>query len=106
VGGDPVPSLRVKLKRIFFGAILAIAVGAVVLFVFDYAVFRLRAAANWNPYGSVTVDHYYAVQQKNGKTQFIFDPPQPQTCIHALIPHSGYLPCWYLSRHPERRTDI
>ena len=57
-------------------------------------------------YGSVTVNHYYAVLQKNGKTQFIFDPPQAQTCVHALFPHGGWLPCWYLSRHPEQRTDI
>jgi hypothetical protein len=26
--------------------------------------------------------------------------------VHALFPHAGALPCWYLSRHPEQRTDI
>jgi hypothetical protein len=72
----------------------------------DYVVFRVRVAGNWNPYGSVTVEPYYAVAQKSGKTQFMFQEPQPQTCIHALIPHSGYSTCWYLSRHPEQRTDI
>jgi len=44
--------------------------------------------------------------QKNGKTQFIFDPPAPETCVHALFPHAGMQPCWYLSRHPEQRTNI
>ncbi|HEY6339047.1 MAG TPA: hypothetical protein VIW68_11200 [Candidatus Sulfotelmatobacter sp.] len=72
----------------------------------DYAVFRIRVAANWNAYGTVTVDPYYAVAQKSGKTQFIFQPEQPQACIHALFPHSGYSTCWCLSRHPEPRTDI
>ena len=24
-----------------------------------------------------------------------------QTCVHALFPHAGYLPCWYL-----RKSDI
>ena len=72
----------------------------------DFVVFRIRAATNRNPYGSITVNHYYAVLQKNGKTQFIFDPPGPETCVHSFFPHSGYQPCWYLSRHPDQRTDI
>jgi hypothetical protein len=96
----------VRLRRIFV-AVIGIAVGAVVLaYVLDYAVFRVRAASTGNAYGSVTVNHYYAVLQKNGKTKFSFDPPQAQTCVHAVFPHEGWLPCWYLSRHPERRTDI
>jgi hypothetical protein len=52
------------------------------------------------------VKRYYAVLQKNGKTQFIFEPPGDESCVHALFPHSGQMPCWYLSRHPEQRTEI
>ena len=98
--------LRARLKRAFLAAVLTAVGAAALAFGLDYAVFRWRVAANWNPYGSVTVDHYYAVQQKSGKTEFIFDPPASQTCVHALFPHGGWLPCWYLSRHPEQRTDI
>jgi hypothetical protein len=79
---------------------------AAVAWILDFAVFELRAGAKWNPYGSITVTHYYAVEQKSGKTRFIFDPPAAQTCVNALFPHSGSKPCWYLSRHPEQRTDI
>ena len=100
------PNLRVRLKRALLATVLTVVGVAALAFGLDYAVFRLRVAANWNPYGSVTVDHYYAVLQKSGKTEFIFDPPGPQTCVHALFPHEGWLPCWYLSRHPEQRTDI
>jgi hypothetical protein len=85
---------------------LTVVGAAVVAYLLDYAVFRIRAAARRNAYGSVTVNHYYAVLQKNGKTQLIFDPPQAQTCVNTLFPHSGWLPCWYLSRHPDQRTDI
>jgi hypothetical protein len=95
-----------RLRRIFVAAFLTVIGAAALAFVVDYAIFRVRVAANWNPYGSVTVDHYYAVVQKNGKTSFMFDPPGPQTCVHALFPHSGALPCWYLTRHPEQRTNI
>ncbi len=99
-------NLRARLWRIFFGAILAVIAAAALAYGLDYSVFRIRASTNRNAYGSVTVNHYYAILQKNGKTQFIFDPPQAQTCVHALFPHEGWLPCWYLTRHPDRRTDI
>lgn len=72
----------------------------------DYALFRYRVATNRQPFGQVTVYSYDAVLQKSGKTQFIFNPPEVQSCVHALFPHSGYVPCWYLQRHTEPRTDI
>jgi hypothetical protein len=100
------PNLRAWLRRLFVAATLSAASLATLLFAADYMVFRIRAATNRNAYGVVTVNHYYAVLQKNGKTQFIFDPPQDQTCVHALFPHAGFLPCWYLIRHPDQRTDI
>jgi hypothetical protein len=95
-----------QVKRGLRIAVLVLAGVAAAVYCGDYAVFRVRVAGNWNPYGSVTVEAYDAIAQKSGKTQFIFQPPQPQTCIHALLPHSGYSTCWYLSKHPEQRTDI
>ena len=100
------PNLRDRLRRLFVGVVLAALGTAALTYGVDFAVFRIRAAANRNAYGSVTVNHYYAILQKNGKTQLIFDPPQAQTCVHALFPHGGWMPCWYLSRHPDQRTDI
>ena len=88
-------------------AIVVLLVGIMILaFAVDLGFFRLRVTAHRDPYGSVVVSHYYAVAQKSGKTQFIFDPPGPETCVNALFPHSGMQPCWYLKRHPEQRTDI
>ncbi len=95
-----------KLKRGLSIGVLALAGLAAAVYCGDFVVFRIRVACNWNPYGSVTVEPYYAIAQKSGKTQFIFQAPQPQTCIHALLPHSGYSTCRYLSGHPEPRTDI
>jgi hypothetical protein len=86
--------------------VLALAGVAALTYGLDYVVFRLRAATGRNAYGSVIVSHYTAVLEKNGKTTMTFDPPQPWTCVNALFPHQGWLPCWYLSRHPEQRTDI
>jgi len=100
------PNLKTRLKRAFLGGLIAVLAAVGLAFGIDYCVFRVRAGANWNAYGSVTVNHYYAVAKKNGKTEFIFDPPQSWTCVHALFPHAGWSPCWYLSRHPEQKTDI
>ena len=87
------------------GVLLVLGTAALTFGV-DFALFRVRVLANRNPYGSVVVRRTYAVLQKNGKTQFIFDPPAPENCVNALFAHSGMQPCWYLKRHPEQRTDI
>jgi hypothetical protein len=106
VSQTSVLNLRQRLRRIFVRTTLATLAAALLAFGLDYAVFRIRVAASWSPYGSVIVNHYTAVLQKNGKTLLTFDPPQPWTCVNALFPHAGFLPCWYLSRHPDQRTDI
>ena len=88
------------------GLILASAVSiTLIAYVIDYGVFRHRIRAK-RAFGQVTVTNYDAVLQKNGKTEFLFDPPQLQTCVNSLFPHAGYPPCWYLQRHTEQRTNI
>jgi hypothetical protein len=95
-----------RLKRLIGWAALTFVAAALLVYGGDFAVFRVRAATNRNAYGTVTVSHYYAVLHKNGKTEFIFDPPKPESCVHALFPHGGLAACWYLAGHPEQQTDI
>jgi len=95
-----------KIKRVLAILVISVLTLAALIYVGDYTVFRFRAATKRDPYGTVTVTHFYAVAQKSGKTEFIFDPPGPQTCVNAIFPHAGFLPCWYLARNPEQRTDI
>jgi hypothetical protein len=94
------------LKRASIIALSSAIASFATIYGVDYAAFRYRVATNRNPFGQVTVQSYDAVQQKSGKTQFIFNPPENQTCVHALFPHNGFAPCWYLQRNPEPRTDI
>jgi hypothetical protein len=93
------------LKRLAGTAILSLAGVLLIAYAGDYGVFRYRVAAH-KGFGEVTVTSYDAVQQKNGKTEFLFNLPQQQTCVNSLFPRAGYLPCWYLQRHAEQRTDI
>lgn len=90
------------IKRIFIAVVLISAA----VYAGDYAVLRLRIATNHNPFGTVTVRPYYAVPRKDHKTEFLFDDPQNETCVHSLFPHGSDSPCWYLSRHRERRIDL
>jgi hypothetical protein len=102
----PKNTLASRLKGRLLAIVLILASLVVLIYCIDYLVFSYRVASNRQPFGAVTVQSYYAVRRKNGKTEYLFDPPQPQTCVHALFSHAGYAPCWYLSRHPEQRTDI
>ncbi len=90
------------LKRAFIILVLSVAG----LYGCDYLLLRLRIATNHTPYGTVKIQPYYAVPQKDGKTQFLFDDPQDQTCVHSLFPHVGDDPCWYLSGKKEQRIDM
>jgi hypothetical protein len=100
------PQVKAFLKRALAITVLSALTLTVLAYLIDYAVFRYRVASNRNPYGQVLVQSYDAVGEKSGKTEFIFNPPENQTCAHALFPQSGYEPCWYLQRHSEPRTNI
>lgn len=74
-----------------------------VVYTADWVQFRMRGQ---DALGSVPVRVLYAVQQKNGKTEFLIRPPEIEICANALFLHAGYSPCWYIRRHSERRIQI
>jgi hypothetical protein len=104
---SPVLSARIRrfVMRWVGAALVAAAAVTLVAYAIDYGVFRHRLATN-RAFGQVAITSYDAVQQKSGKTVFIFNDPQAQTCVNSLFPRAGYLPCWYLLRHSEQRTNI
>jgi hypothetical protein len=99
---------RIKhfLQRFIVISLASLLALTVLAYAVDYVVFRYRVATNRQPFSQITVSSYDAVKQKNGKTEFIFNPPEAQTCANALFARGGYIPCWYLRRHTEPRTDI
>ena len=104
------PALHGKIRRLLLRSAATAFLSALSLTILgyaaDYIVFRYRVSVNHQPFGQVTVFPYDAIPQKSGKTQFIFNPPEVRTCVHALFPRAGYEPCWYLQRHTEQRTDL
>lgn len=77
-----------------------------VLYFGDYLSVRYRIPKGREPFGVVTVQTSYAVKQKDGKTEYYFNPPENQTCVHALFPHLGYSPCWYLGRKNKPQINM
>ncbi len=102
----PPRTRREVLKRVLGRTLVAAVLMLAVLYAGDYLILRFRIATNKQPYGSVTVRPYYAVPQKDHKTEFLFDDPQDQTCVHSLFSHLGDSPCWYLSRNKDKRIDM
>jgi hypothetical protein len=73
----------------FLAAVLLVYVG-------DSAVLRIRIPAGLE---SIPVQPYYAIPQKDGKTEFVLADPDTRTCADSLFPQLGYSPCWYVRRH-------
>jgi hypothetical protein len=84
------------IKRVLLLLVLAMAA----VYGVDYLVARSR------PLGSVRVQPYYAVPQKDGKTEFIMLDSQVDSCVNSLLPHLGLQPCWYLNRNKQKRIDM
>ena len=94
------------MKRLLFRVLEAIVLLAALLYGADDLSLRYRIPKNREPFGSVTVQPLYVIHEKNGKVEYQFASPQDAPCVRSLVPHFGYSPCWYLSRHTQRQIDI
>lgn len=69
------------------------------LAVFAYAVDDVWTRVQGRPMEQVKVDRLYAAENHFHQIEYSVGTPVMQTCIDALMPHFGYVPCWYLRRH-------
>jgi hypothetical protein len=93
--------MKQVLVRVFFGlAFLFFGVYAV-----DYLSVRFKIP-NRDQFGTVTVQTFLAVPQKDGKTEFIMGDTQDVQCVHSLFPHFDCLPCWYEAKKTSKRIDM
>jgi hypothetical protein len=84
--------------KILFALITLLAA----VYIADIAVLKLRK----DPTGIVTVHPYTAVPRNDKREELIFDDPRDETCVNSLFPHQQMSPCWYLRKHPEKRTSL
>jgi hypothetical protein len=85
---------------------LAIAALLLVIYAADYCSLRYQIPGGRPQFGQVAIENLYAVQEKNGKTEYEMGQPETDRCVHSLFPHYGCLPCWYVTRHREKRVNI
>ncbi len=90
------------MLKMGFRILLGLAVLAGFAYTIDALVLRLAR----NPYATVSVRSFYAVPQKNGRTEYLYNDAMDQQCVCSLFPHRGESPCWYLRRHPEQEIKI
>lgn len=94
------------VKRVALQTLLGFVFVACAAYLCDFLLLRWKYFGKHNPTGTVIVKTYFAVPRKDGKTEFMFNDPHEQTCVRSLFPHSGFSPCWYLSRYAEKRIDM
>ena len=93
------------MKRLVVISLAGLALAFAVVYASDFAIWSVRKSRNAG-YGTVTVRSYYAVHEKNNRTEYVFGSAQDQPCTNSLFSHEGLRPCWYLRRHPEQQIEI
>ena len=94
--------MKRKAAKIFLGLCTLL----VLLFAADYLSLRFRVPGNRPQLGSVTVHRFYRTALKNGRSDIQYDGDYAYDCVHAIFPHFGDKPCWYLGRKTEEWIDI
>jgi hypothetical protein len=75
-----------------------VLVSAVVVWVSDWALFRVRAARG-TAFDSVQVEEYLSTALKGNKQEFDYMGTAQVTCARSLFPHGGAKPCWWVRHH-------
>jgi hypothetical protein len=93
------------LKKLSWVAAGLIAITCVA-YLADFAILRWKFKNKRDAFATVKVSPYYAVPRKDHKIEYMFQDPEDETCVNSLFPHGGNSPCWYLTRHREKRVDL
>ena len=96
-----VAPLRSPLKVFLRGLELAakgMLVAALLVWVTDFAVYRVRVARG-TAFDSVQVEEFLSTALKGNKQEYDYMGSAQMTCARALFPHGGAPACWWLRRH-------
>jgi hypothetical protein len=87
--------------------VIALIAAIALVYVGDYLIVRWKMAhpATAPAFGTIQMYRLLAIPMKDGKTDYELDANQPvilTPCVHALFPHMGNSPCWYLQRNSQQ----
>ncbi len=90
-----------KIRLIALKVTAALAALSALLYVADDVSARLRG----KPTEQMKVDRIYSAVNHWNEVEYSIGSPEVQTCVDALLPHFGYVPCWYLHKHPIQQVS-
>jgi hypothetical protein len=90
------------MKRWLKRGVLALLMTAVVTYVGDWAIYKLRGS----PSSTVTVNRYQTVPLKGNKIEYDYLGTADVACSVSLFPQGGESPCWHLRRNPNQTIDL
>ena len=91
-----------KLKRWLIRVVVVLMVGFVVVWVGDWAIFKLRGS----PMSKVTVNQFQTVPLKGTKVEYDYLGSTDVPCSQSLFPQGGQSACWQLRRNPNQNTSL
>ena len=86
------------MKRILGRTVAGLIVALVVLYVGDWAVWRLRVARGGGM-GSVVVSNIVVLPLKDNKEECDWGGTADASCSLSIFPQAGSGACWWLRRH-------
>jgi hypothetical protein len=91
-----------KLKRWLIRVVVVLMVGFVVVWLGDWAIFKLRGS----PMSKVTVNQFQTVPLKGTKVEYDYLGSTDVPCSQSLFPQAGQSACWQLRRNPNQNTNL
>jgi hypothetical protein len=85
--------------------LLATGVLIVAVYGFDYGSVKWRSSSSGKVFDDIRVDQLYTSTNKWKEVEWSRGNPVSERCVYSLLPHFGYTPCWYLTRHTTRITN-
>ena len=87
------------MKKIGKRVLLGLFALAVLAYVIDWGLLTFRIPGNRVQYADIRVDQLYASMNRWNQVEYSRGDPVMERCVYAIFPHSGFRPCWYVTRH-------
>ena len=86
------------MKRILGSTVAGLIATLMILYVCDWAVWRVRVATGGGM-GSVVVSSIVVMPLKNSKEEYDWGGTADVSCSRSIFPQAGSGACWWLRRH-------
>ncbi len=86
------------MVRFFARIVMWLLVATAVVYLGDWAVWRVRVARGGG-IGNVTVGMMQVASMKGNKEEYFPDGTDVVQCSQSLFPQTGAGPCWWVEQH-------